>query len=229
MASNLTKSVPFDIRQQIASTTIKEALEKSGAKETRGNLISLKTGGSKLAISVRPKPMAQQKIQIENVENMMHQNHLSFNQTSRILTTFRKALGRNSIVPNAMPQIVERSHLEDDFFVIKKLNFQDNKGKPMPKYVPIVKDVETYLHHVYDTRNLDPFQSKVKIGIDFGGDSLKVGMSVIKWENEDEEYEEKKENLNSANRVLLLAIGNVTLVSISACSSLTNEKIFFIL
>ena len=67
---------------------------------------------------------------------------------------------------------------------------------------------------------MDPFQSRIKIGIDFGGDSLKIGMSVVQWHEEDEEFEEEKENMNSVNKVLLLAIGNVTLDSISAASSL---------
>ena len=210
MAENLSKVVPLEIRQKIASSTIKETFHSSGD----GATVTLKTGGSKLRVSVNPQGKDVNQISLKNVENLMNNGQLSFNQTSKVLSTIRRTLGNNCIEPNAMKQVIEQTHSEDRFFTLKSLTFQDNKGNPIAREIPIVKDIEVLLYHVYTQRNIDPFDSKVKVGIDFGGTSLKVGMAVLDWvDANDENSLPTSENFNSANKVIVLAIGNVTLVS----------------
>lgn len=205
MAKNLAKTIPLEIRQKVASSAIKETLQDAGATIVQGHEVSLPTGGKKLRVVVRPSQKSAKQVSIDNVEKMAASSHLTFNQTSSVLTTFRKALGQSCIEANAMKKIVDKTHSEDSFFCLKTLNFQDKCGKPLLKTIPIVKDIETYLHHICTMRGLDPFDIQIKIGIDFGGESLKVGMSTLL--NEDHQLSETGSNLNSVNHVLLLAMG----------------------
>ena len=57
------------------------------------------------------------------------------------------------------------------------------------------------------------YQTRIKLGIDSGGGSLKIGLSVEQQSEEEDEqaFEEntkENKNLSSANRILLLAIGS---------------------
>ena len=110
-----------------------------------------------------------------------------------------------------MKQVVDHSHWDDDFFCLKKLIFQDKNGRPLEKTIPVVKNIELYLHHICTKRSLDLFSCKIKVGIDFGSESLKVGMYFIHIDDMDEDFENSssKENFNSQNRVLILAMGNL--------------------
>ena len=218
IAENLAKSVPFDVQQKLASATLKEALSspECTSKESN-NTVRIKTGGSKLRVSMNPKEIKAKKLSLENVEDMISKNNLSFNQTSHILSGFWKALGRNAVESNIMEKVVKKSHSEDQYFCLKTLPFQDKNENQIMKTIPVVRDIEQYLGHVYESRSLDPFEAKVKIGIDFGGQSLKVGMYVVKpgSSKDDPCNEACKENFNSGNRVLLLANGSPSLASIS--------------
>lgn len=216
MAKNLAKSVSLEVRQRIASAAIKDSMTHLEANNVKGE-VCLKTGGPKLKVYLKPKQKANRTLSVSDVDKMMAGNNLSFNQTSRVLTSVRKALGQNSVEPNAMKKkIVELSHSEDDHFCLRKLTFKDKKGVTLIKTIPIVKNLESYVHHIFSARSLDPFESKIKVGIDFGQQSLKVGMSIIQLPDKDIDHQEDiKENLNSAKSVLLLAIGYSNLVSIS--------------
>lgn len=209
MDKNLTKTLPLDTREKMASSAIRESMGNIDQNVRKGAIAILKTGGPKLRVAVKPNQMTPKKLTAHCVEDMMNSCNLSFTQTSRVLTTVRKALGQSSVAPNVMKEVVQKSHAEDDFFCLRTLSFHDKNDLPLIKTIPIVQNLESYLEHIFISRSLDPFETKIKIGIDFGGNSLKIAMSVIQLGDGEAGL---KNNLCSQNRVLLLAIGldNVT-------------------
>ena len=87
----------------------------------------------------------------------------------------RQQFGKLSVEKYAQNTIVEYSHQLDDYFDLVKLEFLDKEGQTVTRQVPVVKDATELVHCLHDKMGLDIRETFLKIGIDAGHGSLKVG------------------------------------------------------
>ena len=87
----------------------------------------------------------------------------------------RQQFGKCSVEKYAQDKIVEYSHQLDGYFDLVKLNFLDKDGENVTRWVPVVNDPTKLVYALHDKMELDIQDTFLKIGIDAGHGSLKVG------------------------------------------------------
>ena len=105
-----------------------------------------------------------------------------------------------------MKELRGETFQEEPFFESKTFLFHDSKGREIEKDVVIVKDIMVYLHHLHEKRGLSIQETVLKIGLDFGGGSLKVCMSILP-KVEESTAPKGDHNPNSVKALVFLAVG----------------------
>lgn len=131
----------------------------------------------------------------------------SFAQTDRISKLVREVFGSSSIEPNAMKELRRQSFQEEHFFESQSFIFHDFKGAEIHQDVVVVKDLMEYLDHVHDKRGLSIHETVIKIGLDSGGGSLKVCLSILPSSDSPSQQGTLEGNPNSVKALILLAVG----------------------
>ena len=134
-------------------------------------------------------------------------------QTARVSKLVRKTFGGKAVEPNAMRDLRLSTHTEDEYFELRTLTFLTSSGKGFEQEVAIVRDLQSYVAHIHQMRNLVYQETFLKIGVDHGGSSLKFSLSVIPNNYLHGRNECSGDaNPNGIKRVILLAVGTLTLV-----------------
>ena len=98
--------------------------------------------------------------------------------------SFREIFGRKSVQPNHRAHMIDETEQMKQFLEVKSLNYKDGKDeKGKEKHVSCPTVVCPHLNDlvdfVKDRRNIEDENCHVRIGMDTGGDFLKVTMNVI--------------------------------------------------
>ena len=98
--------------------------------------------------------------------------------------SFREIFGRKSVQPNHRAHMIDETEQMKQFLEVKSLNYKDGKDeKGKEKHVSCPTVVCPHLNDlvdfVKDRRNIEDENCHVRIGMDSGGNFLKVTMNVI--------------------------------------------------
>ena len=118
----------------------------------------------------------------------------------------REKLGlRNIIEPDSREKRLIDSHKLDDYFIVNAFNFiveKQNVATENPSSAIICKDLELFIQHVVDSRNIYDFH--LSFGVDGGGKSLKFTLS-IQLRNQSSEVKEKWKD-TGVKKIFIIAL-----------------------
>ena len=113
----------------------------------------------------------------------------------RALQAIRSVFGYDSIEKNAGVDAVERGKVLEDHFTVTEMDLEmkrtkvevNKKGVEVkvvetfisPQRICHAKNTSDYIQHLLKVRGLDPAKTLVRLGIDGGGGSLKILVSVF--------------------------------------------------
>ena len=147
-----------------------------------GDVITLPSGSKKLKVQLGDKQASDATKQLSHQEVIGMQNNinLSDNKRKTMLMDYRAKHGRNSVQPYIREAISAMRSDMSDFFEVQSVSaYHKNKGKEgtivrVPRTYVFVKEVDSFLHYVIESRGLDIDNWCCILGLDDGGGSIKV-------------------------------------------------------
>lgn len=180
--SNFSRKQKDHLIADLLKETVAERMSTTGFPYKNQEIsLSQTKGGKNLRVKITPLPEKQiGQMQLNDVIKMKYNNNLSGRSIAQIISATRKATGYNAIVePNIKKKLMDRSHVLDDYFEAKEFNFVHVKGDEeiiSPAPAVICSNVRGLIEYVKSSRKI--VNEHLKIGIDGGGDFLKICLSI---------------------------------------------------
>lgn len=153
-------------------------------------------------------------ISSDDIVSMRHELKMSLRGALNLCTELRAASKRKDIVESDMKTILDKqSHELDDIYSVTC--FDDNNKK-----IVYCNNLHKLMQKILESRRLSPFDKiHIKIGIDSGGDFLKVCFNVIETERAIDESKARRRRYSdgvspkskkdtSVNKLIVVAITN---------------------
>ena len=147
------------------------------------------TQGKPLQVSITShknrKDTAVPQVSFNQLNKLRSQGKFSDNVMDKIVTPFiRKSFGRKSVQPNYRAHMIDETAKMKEFLEVKLLDYKvgkDSKGRDKiisceTVLCPNLNDLVDFVKH---RRNIKDDDCHIRIGMDSGGDFLKVTMNVI--------------------------------------------------
>ena len=95
----------------------------------------------------------------------------------------RQNLGKRAIQSNLREHLKASKHLLEEHFHSSEMNFYINQKRGYEnRTIVIVKDIDAFVKHIISTRNINPHNHIVRIGLDGGGNFLKICLSIFEMD-----------------------------------------------
>ena len=130
-----------------------------------------------------PPPPPPPPITLDEVSIIQSNNKLSNQQTIGVLRDMRLKLGRKAFEPNIKEKLPLRNNILEDLFICSTEEFEVSDSKTNIFPLVYCTDIPKLIDLICTKRDLHILQIKIKIGIDFGKEHLRVTMSI--WDPED--------------------------------------------
>lgn len=166
-------------KDQILSSQLKKK-----AKQTKNGSIALsQRSGKPMKLSMNAANatnVEQSMMSVDDVMKIQASYRLTQNQTLGIASMLRQSTkNRKVIEPNLKEKLSARIHTLDDFFALKYFHFKNikaNKTTDAPRFTVYCKNLSGFINYVIEKREVSRFH--LKFGMDGGGGSLKVSLSI---------------------------------------------------
>ncbi|PAA89846.1 hypothetical protein BOX15_Mlig027848g1 [Macrostomum lignano] len=180
---NLRDKISPLTKHQLASSVIKECNEAAA-----GGIVLSQTAGKPLRVKVASSSAAEPITSVSRKGYISHETisalkvglSLSSKQTLKLASILRLGAGQHVIEPNLREELQKRGRCLTSFFTLVQLPFIRSSGQTQevsgPRPAVICSDLQGLLNHICTERGIE--NSFVKIGIDGGGGSLKVVLTV---------------------------------------------------
>ena len=135
--------------------------------------------------SARPTPQpVQRQLSADVLQKVQSTLDLSTQQTITMASVIRKKMGRSAVEPHIKMQLEDRDRVLDDWFAGVCLPLETtDKLESVP--VVVCGDTSGFILRVASMRQADPRPHMVKIGLDRGGDFLKITANIVQRREED--------------------------------------------
>ncbi len=118
-------------------------------------------------------------IPASELKKMMQVNNMSLNQVKKQSFMIRTWQGRNSIEPRTLNTLVEMDRTLQPFFKSQDVELEGHKNTLVKRSITYCHDVNGVIQHIKETRGYSSESTlRSKIGIDSGGDFLKVCLNL---------------------------------------------------
>lgn len=190
------------VQNQIISSTLKRKITKT-TDSTKTPLLVNQVRGKPLKININPK-VSKEKTVIKSSDwkKIQTRYSLSQNVSTGIATMLRTATKNRKIIePNLKQNLSDEIHSLDDFFHVKIFNFKiikKNKNVDIEQPAVYCNNLNGLIEHLKLKRNIR--NTRLQFGIDGGGGSLKICMSIQSTEDELEYVSEDEFELNRKKR-----------------------------
>lgn len=175
-------------KDQVLSTQIKKKVEETG----NGPIKLSQRNGKPINLSMDAKESKKTIMSVDDVLKIQSNIGLTRNETLEMATMFRQVTqNRKLIEPHLKEKLSGRIHAIDNFFALKLFDFINIKASKVtdaPRYAVYCNNLNGLIQYVLEQRQVTQFH--LKIGIDGGGGSLKISLS-IQSTDEDELATEK--------------------------------------
>ena len=163
-------------QRRVTSSLINSFCEEEGVDKTSGHL-ELNSGNKMKHITIgKPKPCPQ--ISIDDMVKFGGDNDLSDAKLKTTATLIRRTFGKKSVEKNLKKTLPKLKTDLDDYFEYKMVDtVRKKKGKEnIIESIPLVAahDVKGFVSKAMADRGLDPAETDVIVGLDDGGQILKV-------------------------------------------------------
>ena len=211
---NLRKIIdnPDDISGEVIAANVLKS--KTQQMDTDGPCVSLKQKGRPLRVHVSP-PSDKENVQVSHEDLLMikRDRNYSVRGLTQLTTELRSATRRRLLIaPGLRESMHLRMHRLDDIFEVCTGSFED-RTKP----IVFCSSIGSLIERVIQERDLTFQRLHFKIGLDSGGDFMKVCMNVIRSDQQEEDSVQKRRRYSdgvcpksqkdtSVNRLLILAI-----------------------
>lgn len=195
MKALLAKSSP-QVQNQIISSALKTKITTYDQRTVYLN----QQHGHPLKIVINPQKSTTESIKKPVItttvlKKIQTKYGLSQNVTTGIASDLRVATkNRKFIEPNLKQNLSISIHLVDSFFATKDYEFKKTKGKEISEFKQTAvycKDLNDLIEFIKEKRNVS--NVRLKFGIDGGGGSLKICMSIQSDESELEPSPKKRQ------------------------------------
>lgn len=184
------------LKKGVLDMVVWNLLRKRAKNLRRRRLYGIKYEKNDLKISNVP----QNKVDM-NLMLRLHKNIItSRRKRKEVITCLRKHLGRNFVDQNIRQKVAEISNELADLFIVRKAVFTHKIAKNITyteETMVICTDVNKLIQEITASHSINNYE--IKIGIDGGGKSLKVCLSVIDTDN--------LEKSSSVNKVFIIFLG----------------------
>ena len=179
-AKEMVREFSGEGQRRTTSKLLNEFCEEEGVDKRHGTL-KLNSGNKTKIVNIGPQK-AQPQIAVKDFIEFGNARNLSDEAVMDTATFVRRALGKNYVEPN-LEKTLPTAKLElKDFFVLKIVDtLRKKKGKEdiLTHPLVLVEDVEAFAARIMAERGLDPAETDVIMGIDDGGQMLKVDMVIF--------------------------------------------------
>ena len=178
-AKEMVREFSGEGQRRVTSKLLNDFCEEEGVDKRHGTL-TLNSGNKEKKVTMGPqKPQPQ--IAVKDFIDFGNARNFSDEALMDTATFVRRALGKNYVEPN-LEKTLPTTKLElKDFFVLKMVDtLKKKKGKEdsiLTHPLVLVEDVEAFARKIMADRGLDPEETDVIMGIDDGGQMLKVRFS----------------------------------------------------
>lgn len=196
-----TVTLASGCQQQVASKII----QKEKSVQCSSSLVLNKGKGVGMEIGIKRQHEApdQQKVTLNVFQEIQKDCNLSLNSMRKISDHLRN-VAKKMVEPNVIPNMKKLSHRLDEYFDFEMLNnvkIGKNEFSPAPfVYCNNLPQLTVYL---LNERNLGN-SFNVKIGIDSGGDSLKVCLNLLPYDNTEVGNKHKSGGIN---KLMIIGLG----------------------
>ena len=163
-------------QRRVTSKLINEFCDEEGVDKKTGTL-ELNSGNKTKVVTIGPQK-EQPQISVQDFIDFGAARDFSDEALMDTATFVRRSLGRNFVedhLEKTLPTVKLRL---EDFFVLKMVDtLKKKKGKEdkiLTHPLVLVEDLEAFAARIMADRGLDPSETDVIIGIDDGGNMLKV-------------------------------------------------------
>lgn len=197
--STVQKHLLLKSKEHLACEVIKESLSsqrvgKNSSHSSESTVSLSQNHGRPLTIDLNPKKSSNNIISAEDLMKLQSRFGLSFNTIFGIATFIRVSLQDRKCIEKDVPRKLRiMSHRIDDYFDVAEAEFTKTKGKITTvekKEFVLCKNVAELCNKIEKERCVMG-QPHYKLGIDGGGNFLKICMS-IQSTNVDDEFKEKR-------------------------------------
>ncbi|KAJ8671695.1 hypothetical protein QAD02_002954 [Eretmocerus hayati] len=177
----LLASTPTKSAEAAISSTLRSLASKN-SNSSSASVLSLTTTGRPMRVGIEPKlnPKPTLQIAAEDIIVMQNNLNLSQNDTLEIARTLREVTNNRRVIESDLKsQLTFVIHSVDEFFCSKKQNFFVTKGNSKGEVELTVvyrRDLEGLIEFVKEKRGVS--NVLLKIGLDGGGGSLKICLSI---------------------------------------------------
>lgn len=188
-----------DVKEQVASKTLIEIKKNALNKD---NIVSLNKGrGTSLKVSILSKQNQniQKNTQIDQefVKDIADSCDMSDRNVQNFIAKFRKRFGKRSAESQILVNLKEKSHICDDYFEVDDILVEDGTKSYTLVYCSKLNE---FVAFVLEQRKCED-DVLIKVGVDGGGGSLKVCLSI-------QEYSQTKNGPKDSgiNKLFILAV-----------------------
>lgn len=164
-------------------------LEKTRGFDNKENIsLSRQSGGHPIKLSLKSTSLFSSPnnptISADFVSNLKTELNMSTNQSLKLASQLRNSLGPSLVQPLSQVKslMLEKTHMFDQYFKCEMVNFTCRSKKNStisPEYLVYCQDVPNFIAAIVNNRKYSAdVKLLLKIGLDSGGQFLKVCMNI---------------------------------------------------
>lgn len=198
------------VKNQVISSTLKKKVAENANIDCKTSNTSISINqrrGKPLKIDVNPKNSKEKSsheslLTTDDMKKIQSKYSLTQNVTVGIASMLRVASKKRKIIqPNLRKVLSTEIHSLDSFFDVKVFKFKNtknNKTVDNDQAAVYCKNLKGLIEHLKEKRNVS--SARIKFGIDGGGGSLKICMSIQSTENDSKVIIEDESGLHLNKR-----------------------------